>query len=71
MTSGIWMEYADGHRDQIMALHFEAELMGGTFSHREETTTYGYFARDESAGMAVMGRHVERLRDVFSREPFP
>ena len=63
------VEYADGNRFQIVALHFEAETIGGTLGISDETTDYGYFSPAEIRSLDMMEHHLERISDGFaSRE---
>jgi len=63
------LEYADGHREQIVAWNFEAEAIGDTFTLSNETTEVSYFALDEIRYMDVTEKHVERLRGVCFGQP--
>ncbi len=61
--------YPDGGKFQIVALHFEAEVIGGELSLSNETTDYGYFTLAEIAGMEMLGRHRERVVDTLEKHP--
>ena len=65
------IEYADGKRCQIVALCFEAEPTGGTLGLSDETTAYGYYAKEEIARMDVVEHHLERIADAFADDPKP
>lgn len=54
--------YADGNRIQVIALSFEAEVIGGTLGLSDETTECGYFSIPEMRNMDVMEPHAERYR---------
>jgi 8-oxo-dGTP pyrophosphatase MutT (NUDIX family) len=60
------IEYADGNRRQIVAMSFEAEVIGGELGTSDETTEFGYFSPAEMREMDVMEHHVERIRDAFA-----
>ena len=64
--------YPDGGKFQIIALHFEAEIIGGNLGLSNETTDFGYFTLDEIEKMEMLGRHKERIVDTLAaqREAF-
>lgn len=62
------VEYADGNRNQIIALSFEVEATGGTLSLSDETTAYGYFSRDEMKQIDLMEHHRLRIDDAFKNQ---
>lgn len=51
---------------QIVALCFEADVVGGALTLSNETTDHGYFSVDELAGMDVMENHLERIKDAMT-----
>jgi hypothetical protein len=57
--------YPDGHKAFIVALHFEAEIIGGSLGLSNETTDFGYFTLEEIQGMELLGRHKERIVDTL------
>lgn len=57
--------YRDGNKAHIIALHFEAEIIGGELGLSDETTDFGYFTLDEMQGLEFLGRHKERILDTF------
>jgi 8-oxo-dGTP pyrophosphatase MutT (NUDIX family) len=61
--------YPDGNNFQIVALHFEAEIVGGELGLSNETTDFGYFTLQEAQGMDMIGRHKERVIDTFENYP--
>jgi ADP-ribose pyrophosphatase YjhB (NUDIX family) len=63
------IEYADGNRCQILALSFEAEIMGGELGLSDETTEAGYFTLDEIESMELMEHHRQRIVDALSSQP--
>ncbi len=64
--------YTDGDKFQIVALHFEAEIINGELGLSNETSDYGYFTLDEIEGLEMLGRHKERILDTLAaqREAF-
>ena len=61
--------YPDGNKFQIVALHFEAEVLNGEPGLSEETTEFGYFSMDEIQEMDFLGRHRERILDTLEKHP--
>ncbi len=57
--------YKDGNKAHIVALHFEAEVVGGELGLSNETTDFGYFTVDDTEGMEMLGRHRERVLDTL------
>lgn len=57
--------YPDGNKAYIVALHFEAEIVGGTLGLSNETTDFGYFVLEKIQGMELLGRHKERIFDTL------
>jgi ADP-ribose pyrophosphatase YjhB (NUDIX family) len=57
--------YPDGNKAFIVALHFEAEILGGKLGLSNETTDFGYFALEEIHGLQLLGRHKERIIDTL------
>jgi ADP-ribose pyrophosphatase YjhB (NUDIX family) len=57
--------YPDGHKAFIVALHFEAEIVGGSLGLSKETTDFGYFALEDIQGLELLGRHQERIADTL------
>ena len=60
--------YPDGHKAQIVALHFEAEVTGGELGLSDETTDFGYFALDEIQQLEMFARHKERILDTLAAQ---
>ena len=58
--------YEDGNKAHIVALHFVAEIFGGTLGLSNETTDFGYFSRQEFEGLDFLGRHKERILDTLA-----
>lgn len=61
--------YPDGNKAHIVALHFEAEGIGGELGLSNETTDFGYFTLDEIQNMEFLGRHKERIIDTLGNYP--
>ncbi len=59
--------YPDGNKAHIVALHFEAEVIGGKLGLSDETTEYGYFTLQELEGLDFIGRHKERILDTLEK----
>src|ERR1051325_662891 len=57
--------YPDGKKAHIVALHFEAEVLGGELGLSDETTDFGYFTVQQMQGMEMLGRHKERVLDTL------
>jgi ADP-ribose pyrophosphatase YjhB (NUDIX family) len=62
------IEYADGNRFHIIALNFEAELVGGELRISEETTEAKYYSLAEIETVDLMEHHRERISDVFEQQ---
>jgi ADP-ribose pyrophosphatase YjhB (NUDIX family) len=60
--------YADGNKVQIVALHFEAEITGGTLSLSNETSDFGYFSLEEMDVLEMLGHHKLRIEDTLARK---
>lgn len=60
--------YADGNKVQILAVHFEAEIIGGELGLSEETTDFGYFSRAEVDAMDLLGHHKQRVVDTWTAQ---
>jgi 8-oxo-dGTP pyrophosphatase MutT (NUDIX family) len=59
--------YPDGNKAHIVALHFEADVIGGELGVSDETTDYGYFTLQELEGLEFLGRHKERILDTLEK----
>jgi len=60
--------YADGYKAQIVALHFEVEVTGGTLGLSNETTEFGYFTLDEIETLDLFARHKVRIMDTLANQ---
>lgn len=56
--------YPDGHKAHIVALSFEARVVGGVLGLSSETTEVGYFAFNEIGSMELIGQHAQRIVDA-------
>ena len=60
--------YQDGNKIQLVALCFEAEIVGGELRLSCETTEYGYFSYQEIQELDLLLNHARRIKDAYSRE---
>jgi 8-oxo-dGTP pyrophosphatase MutT (NUDIX family) len=60
--------YVDGNKVQILAIHFEAEITGGTLGLSDETSDFGYFSLEEMEGLEMFGHHKKRIEDTLARK---
>ncbi|NJC95633.1 MAG: NUDIX hydrolase [Anaerolineales bacterium] len=60
--------YPDGNKIHIVALHFEAGIVGGELGLSNETTETGYFTLEEIEGLEMFGRHRERILDTHANQ---
>ncbi len=60
--------YRDGNKIQLVALCFEAEIVGGALRLSCETTEYGYYSYQEIQEMDLLLNHVQRIKDAYSEE---
>ena len=63
------IEYADGNRFQIVAMSFEAEIVGGQLQTTDETTEFGYFTPQQIESMDLVEHHVQRIADALANRP--
>jgi len=63
--------YPDGNKVQVVALHFEVEVTGGTAGLSDEVSDFGYFSPDEMEGLEFLGRHKERVLDTYEKYSEP
>jgi 8-oxo-dGTP pyrophosphatase MutT (NUDIX family) len=59
--------YPDGNKTQVVALHFEVEVMDGKAGLSDEVTDFGYFSLEEMEGLEFLGRHKERILDTYEK----
>jgi ADP-ribose pyrophosphatase YjhB (NUDIX family) len=62
------LTYPDGKKFHLVALHFEAEIIGGELSLSNETTAYGYYSRTEIANLVMLKIHIERIDDAITNQ---
>lgn len=60
--------YPDGNKVHIVALGFEAEIVGGELGLSNETTEAGFFSVTEMETMPMLGRHKERVEDALMNQ---
>ena len=60
--------YRDGNKIQLVALCFEAEVVGGELRLSCETTEYGYFSYQEIQELDLLLNHRQRIKDAYSEE---
>ena len=60
--------YSETDKFQIIALHFEAEIIGGELGLSDETTDFGYFTTEEIECLEMLGRHKERIIDTQANQ---
>ena len=60
--------YSKTDKFQIVALHFEAVIIGGELGLSDETSDFGYFALKEVEGLEMLGRHKERILDTLANQ---
>ncbi len=58
--------YKDGNKVQTVALHFEAEVLGGEPGLSNETTDWGYFSLEQAATLEMLGNHLQRIQDTVA-----
>lgn len=58
--------YQDGNKIQLVALCFEAEIVGGELQLSPETTEYGYFSYQEIQALDLLLNHAQRIKDAYS-----
>jgi ADP-ribose pyrophosphatase YjhB (NUDIX family) len=60
--------YPDGHKAFIVAIHFEAQVIGGELGLSNETTDFGYFTLEDIESFEILGRHRERILDSLRNQ---
>jgi len=60
--------YSETDKFHIIALHFEAENIGGELGLSDETSDYGYFTTEEIENLELLGRHKERIIDTIANQ---
>ena len=59
------VEYPDGNKAHIIAMSFEAEIIGGELGISDETTDFGYFTLNEMDDLDMLLNHKERIADAL------
>ena len=57
--------YPDGSKVHVVALSFEAVIVGGTPGLSNETTDVGFFSMNEMETMQMLGNHKLRVEDAL------
>lgn len=57
--------YPDGNKVFVVALSFEAEIVGGELGLSNETTEVGFFSVAEMETMTMLGNHKSRVEDAL------
>ncbi|MCC6568897.1 MAG: NUDIX hydrolase, partial [Anaerolineales bacterium] len=60
--------YPDGNKVFVVALSFEAEIVGGELGLSNETTEVGFFAVAEMETMSMLGNHKSRVEDALANQ---
>ena len=60
------IEYEDGKRVQVVAINFEAAILGGEIGLSTETTEINYFPLQEINQMELMLNHRQRILDTLT-----
>ena len=60
--------FSETDKFQIIALHFEAEIIGGELGLSDETSDFGYFTMEKIEGLEMLGRHKERILDTLANQ---
>ena len=65
------VEYPDGNKVHVIAMSFEAEIIGGELGLSDETTDFGYFTPEEMDGLDMLLNHKERILDALKNSLIP
>ena len=65
------VEYPDGHKAHVVALSFEAEVVGGALGLSDETIDFGYFTLEEMDELEMLLNHKERIVDAIKKSTTP
>ncbi len=60
------IEYEDGNRIQVVAINFEASILGGEIGLSDETTAINYFPLHEISQMELTLNHKQRILDTLT-----
>jgi len=58
--------YPDGNKAHIIALSFEAEIIGGELGGSNETIAWGFYYQQDAEELEMLAGHMERIRDAFA-----
>lgn len=58
--------YADGNRNQLVAMSFEAQITGGEMQLSDETTEIGFFTPAQIRTMPIVPHHWQRIEDALA-----
>jgi len=61
--------YPDGNKVFVVALSFEAEIIGGELGLSNETTDAGFFPVTEMDALTMLGNHKQRVYDALLNAP--
>jgi ADP-ribose pyrophosphatase YjhB (NUDIX family) len=61
--------YPDGNKVHVVALSFEAEIVGGELGLSNETTEAGFFTISDMQTMPMLGNHKRRVEDALRQLP--
>jgi len=62
----ILLKYEEGDQHHLVALHFEAEIVGGTLGLSDETIAVNYFTPEQIDALDLMPHHRHRIADTFA-----
>jgi ADP-ribose pyrophosphatase YjhB (NUDIX family) len=57
--------YPDGNKAHIIAISFEAEVIGGQLRGSNETTDWGFYTYQQAENLEMLAGHLERIHDSF------
>lgn len=60
------LRFADGNQFHVVALSFEAKVVGGTLTTSDETSEFRWVSPQELSSLDLMEHHVERIRDAVN-----
>jgi ADP-ribose pyrophosphatase YjhB (NUDIX family) len=60
------VQYEDGHRFQIVALHFAAAIVDGSLTPSKEAVDFQYIHQSEMHKVNLISLHRQRLLDSFT-----
>jgi 8-oxo-dGTP pyrophosphatase MutT (NUDIX family) len=67
-SPNVMIEYRDGNKAHIVAMLFEANIIGGELGLSDEVIEFGYFEPSEIDKLELMFHHRVRINDAFSHE---